>query len=91
MCPLFVHSESKERYAPCDLPEGYDVGTILKKRHQIAQIWSVEDVLALRPDLSEEQAWIVLQQVDRRQEANFGIDWHLIEYVSDVLYPKSYP
>ena len=89
MCPLFIQAESKERDAPCDQASERDIRLLLIERRQIAQIWSINDVQALRNDLSEEEAWIVLQEVDRRQAINYGIDWGLVEYVSDELYPLS--
>jgi len=54
---------------------GNDIHELLVKSRQIAAIWSIEDVQSIRPDLSEEQAWEVLQRVDRHQDSELGITW----------------
>ena len=47
---------------------------------QIAHIWSIEDVQSIRPDLSEEQAWEVLQDVKIViKDAELGINWLTLE------------
>ena len=64
-----------------------DVHELLKHRHQIAVIWSIEDVQGVRPDLTDDQAWAVLQECDRRHDCELGITWGSIEYVADDLFP----
>lgn len=54
---------------------------------QIAIIWSIEDVQGQRPDLTDEQASNVLQVIEKRHDANFGINWDVIDTVSEMLYP----
>ena len=49
-----------------------DIGGILAERRQIAHLWSVDDVQSVRPDLTEEQAWEVLQNVDHHKDAELG-------------------
>lgn len=63
-----------------------DIHAILAERHQIAVIWSVEDVQEVRPDLSDEQAWQVLQNADRRHDATIGINWDTLECHADMLF-----
>ena len=48
-------------------PAKIDVHVLLAPRRQIASIWSIEDVQEVRPDLTDDQAWEVLQQVEREQ------------------------
>ena len=48
-------------------PAEIDVHVLLAPRRQIASIWSIEDVQEVRPDLTDDQAWEVLQQVEREQ------------------------
>ena len=53
---------------------------------QIALIWSVEDVQTIRDDLTEEQAMDVLNVVERRHDADIGVNWDTLEYWIDELY-----
>ncbi|MCA9215588.1 MAG: hypothetical protein KDB27_21130 [Planctomycetales bacterium] len=52
-----------------------DVKAILAERGEIAIIWSIDDVLAVRPDLSHKQAWEVLKYVKHYHDAEIGISW----------------
>jgi hypothetical protein len=49
--------------------------------------WDIEDVISVRPDLSKFQASEVLQHIKRNHDANVGINWEVIEIVSDTLFP----
>jgi len=55
---------------------------------QIAIIWRVDDVLAIRPDLSNKQAMEVLRQTERRHDATMGISWDTLAIWADELFPK---
>ncbi len=63
-----------------------DIQAVLAERRQIAAIWSIEDVQELRPDLTADQAWEVLQEVDRQHHAEVGINWHALEDAADDLF-----
>lgn len=67
--------------------ECLDVHKALARRRQIAIIWSLEDVLEVRPDLSEDQAWEVLQSCRPMHDANDGITWDSIEVICESLFP----
>ncbi|CEG59308.1 hypothetical protein [Legionella fallonii] len=54
---------------------------------EISIVWSIEDVLDVRPLLSKEQASIVLQHLKKNHDATIGINWDVIEIVSDDLFP----
>jgi hypothetical protein len=73
-----------------DLPDEYefdiDIHALLAERKQIAHIWGVEDVQEVRPDLDEDQAWEVLQRIDRRLDSERGISWETIEIVAEDLF-----
>ena len=64
------------------------VHELLAKHHRIAAIWCTDDVRGVRPDLTEEQAWEVLQQVDDHHDAEWGINWITLETTADDLFPK---
>ena len=61
---------------------------LLAKNRQIAAIWSIEDVKGVRSDLTDEQAWEVLQQVGDIHDAEYGINWTTLETVADDFFPK---
>ena len=65
-----------------------DIDGLLLERRQIAVIWSVEDVQEVRSDLSDDQAWQVLQACDRRHDSEVGLTWFVIETVAADLFPK---
>lgn len=60
----------------------------LKKAKCIALIWSIEDVLELAPSLSDNQAWEILQNVERRADACLGISWDSIQAGIDDFQEK---
>jgi hypothetical protein len=69
-----------------ELPQPW---TILQERRQIATIWSVDDVRQVRPDLTEDQAWEVLQRVDRSHDCEYGINWHTLRMAAADMFPKN--
>ena len=62
---------------------------LLAKHRKIAAIWCIEDVKAIRPDLSDDQAWELLQQVSDRHDAENGITWTTLETSADDLFGPS--
>jgi hypothetical protein len=63
-----------------------DINRYLASNQQIAAIWGTEDVQAVRPDLDTDQAWKVLQQVDRDCLAEYGITWDTLRDTAEDLY-----
>lgn len=63
-----------------------DIHALLIERNQIAAIWSIEDVQGIRPDLTDEQAWEVLQQVKRQHDAAIGVTWDTLEWTAQDLF-----
>lgn len=70
-----------------DRLERMEVHDFLASRRMIAHIWSVEDVQEVRPDLTGDQAWEVLQAVDRRMDSEYGVTWQTLEDAADDLFP----
>jgi hypothetical protein len=56
-----------------------ELNAVLHRRRQIAQVWGVDDVIAVRPDLTDDQAWDVLREVERTMDADTGITWRVLE------------
>ena len=50
--------------------------------------WHVDDVLEQRPDLTTEQAREVLHALRRYHDADLGINWEVIYWTADEIYPK---
>ena len=63
-----------------------DIDAYLAKRRQIAVTWSIEDVQEIRPDLTEEQCWEVLQQARQEHAAAIGINWSVLECHAEMLF-----
>jgi len=67
-------------------PAGIDVGALLAPRRQIAEIWGVLDVRAVRPDLTDDQAWYVLRSVSRHYDPAIGITWDVLRRRAEVAF-----
>jgi hypothetical protein len=84
------HYESHLRKAidasPPEEPPEINIDELLAGRRQIAHIWSIEDVQYIRPDLSEDQCWKVLQHVDRHKDAELGIHWLTLKFAAEALF-----
>jgi len=50
--------------------------------------WCVDDVLQQRPDLNWEQASDVLGFMAEKFDANIGINWGVIDFAAEYLYPE---
>jgi hypothetical protein len=68
-----------------------DINAYLAERRMIAAIWCIEDVQTVRPDLTDDNAWEVLQAVDAKKDAGLGITWITIEFFAHGLFPKTDP
>ena len=50
--------------------------------------WHIDDVKEVRPDLTDAQAREVLQEAKRRHDATIGIDWDVLAFHADDLFPR---
>ena len=50
--------------------------------------WHVDDVLAMRPSLSDEQARKVLHEAKRRHDAEVGINWDVLMTHAYIMFPS---
>ena len=62
--------------------------TIELQDDEIAIIWSVEDVMQECDWLTEDQALDVLHHIDHKNDATIGINWEVIYYNAEWMYPK---
>ena len=83
--------ELEEWFEFCDIDDELDVDidlhAALQENHQIAHIWNVADVKSVRPHLSDEDAWEVLQAVESQLDSEHGITWTTIRDAADDLFP----
>ena len=54
---------------------------------QVAISWSIEDVKNDRPDLTDEECLDVLHVAIDEHDANNGINWDVLQYHTNRLYP----
>jgi hypothetical protein len=50
--------------------------------------WHIEDVKAVRPNLTDEQAREVLEEAEDQHDANIGINWYVLASHADYLFPR---
>ena len=62
--------------------------TITLEDDEIAIVWSVADVLEVRPDLTEDQAYEVLQIAKDNHDANLGINWDVLAIHAEWHFPE---
>jgi hypothetical protein len=62
--------------------------TLLAEKGYVASLWHTDDVQALRPDLSDEQSMVVLEECIDRHDAEIGINWYVMGVHADNLFPK---
>lgn len=69
------------------------IQSIIQDRSQmvkeIAIYWHIKDIQNVRSDLSTEQACIVLQHLKKNHDASIGINWDVIDYAADILFPET--
>lgn len=61
---------------------------LVDKRYAVAIVWQIDDVMTIRPDLTEEQAAEVLGAVESGHDASLGISWDTLEIYADNLFPE---
>jgi hypothetical protein len=66
----------------CDI----DLHDHLAQNRMIGLIWSTADVKDRRPDLSDDQAWEVLQTCQRSHDCNYGITWETLDITAESLF-----
>jgi hypothetical protein len=80
------HEATDERNQTTATNHDIDIHALLADRKQIALVWSIEDVQEVRPDLTDKQAWEVLQQVKSGHDATLGVNWETLEWAAQDLF-----
>lgn len=55
---------------------------------EIAIVWCIDDVLDVRPDLTEDQAGEVLSRVEDIHDCNLGVTWDTLRIVADDMFEE---
>jgi hypothetical protein len=55
----------------------------------IADVWGIEDIQLVRPDLNEEQALQVLRYIEAHNDSKSGLCWSSLELWADDLFPMA--
>lgn len=64
------------------------VHALLAKHRSIAAIWCTDDVKGIRPHLTDDQAWQVLEETGRKHDAEYGISWTTLEQFANEMFPQ---
>lgn len=65
-----------------------DVHELLAARKQVAVVWDIEDVQGGRPDLTDDQAWEVLEECRRKHDCESGFTWTYIKDMAGIVFPE---
>ena len=67
-----------------------DLRELLARERAIGLIYTTDDVHVVRPHLSDEQAWAVLQGIDQSvdQVPEFGMSFDTIRHFADEMFPE---
>ena len=57
-------------------------------KYYLADEWHIEDVQSVRPNLNDDQASDVLEAVADNHDANYGINWDVLTFWADELFPE---
>lgn len=69
----------------------FDLDDYLARQGRIALLWSIEDVQAIRPNLTREEAMQVLRAVQENHDASAGVSWDTLRDAARDLHRKSSP
>ena len=85
-----AHVDTDDILQALDLPDedefDVDIHELLADNRIIGHLWGVEDVQEVRPDLNDDQAWQVLQTIERRLDSQYGMNWDTIAIIADELF-----
>lgn len=71
-----------------DAESRIDVQQLLRQRREVAVVWCVDDVKGVRPDLTDDQAWEVLERCYDKHDCEWGFTWTYIQDVAGIMFPK---
>lgn len=66
----------------------FPLNEMLAENDQVAIIWNTEDVIAVRPDLTDDQAWEVLRHAKHNHDASLGLNWTALHEAATALFGR---
>ena len=64
------------------------IKTTLEEHGYITNLWHIDDVKEVRSDLTRKQCLEVLRECERQHDANIGINWDVLRFHAEDLFPK---
>ena len=61
---------------------------LLEAHGYIGNLWHIDDVKVVRPDLTTDQCLQVLKQCESHHDACIGINWDVLTFHADELFPE---
>ena len=65
-----------------------EIREALARQGYVATLWHIGDVQDQRPDLDDGQSMVVLKQCLRYYDADIGINWEVIRFHAEELFPE---
>lgn len=81
------NTKVKPQLTTYDLAKQLDEA-INQNKSKIFVSWAIEDILSIRPDLTDEQAIRVLEHADHKHDACIGISWDVLQIHAEHLFPE---
>jgi hypothetical protein len=66
-----------------------EIEGLFAARKEIVIVWHVDDVKQVRPHLTDEQAWTVLESIGENHDAEYGVCWSTLSDHADSLFPEN--
>lgn len=63
-----------------------DLDELLAENRMIAHVWTTDDVRQVRPELTDDQAWRVLQACEEKLDSEQGLTWDTIDQAAQDIF-----
>jgi len=64
----------------------YTYKKIRNLKREVSFVWGIDDVFEVRPDLSQDQAMILLERVNKLYDPNVGVNYNTIRMTAHDLF-----
>ena len=64
----------------------FNLHEYLEQKKMIAVVWGIDDVQCVRSDLTDDQAWEVLQLLERELSPEFNQSWDFVRNAAEQLF-----
>jgi len=92
--PMLPASLNDVVVVSADDPEGTlskstNATALFASRGEVPFVWSIYDVRRVRPDLSDREAFAVLEALRLGHDSDYGVNWDTISYAAETLFGES--